>query len=154
MLALALFAARNSPGWNFATYPRGGAGALASAPESPELDLSYDFGANETAADANGAFLFPGQPLAFALDVRGDGSGAGLRVAFTNRFGERHYCDLTEPVNHLANTPLIYRAALYRKGVGEVALSHCVASRSAVATSRSRVVSGRPLYLNLPVDCP
>jgi len=94
---LALFAARTPFGWTFATYPRGGAGALTSAP--PELQLSYDFSGKEVAAYANGAFPLPAQPLALALDVRGDGGGAGLRAAFTNRFGERRALTLARTID-------------------------------------------------------
>lgn len=96
---LALFAARLPLAWTFATYPRGGAGSLSSAPDAPELQLSYDFTGTETAAYANGTLALPGQPLAFGLDVRGDGGGAGLRAAFTNRFGERRALTLARTID-------------------------------------------------------
>jgi len=96
---LPLFAARSPVGWTFVTYPRGGAGSLASVPDAPELQLGYDFTGKETAAYANGAFVLPGQPLALALEVRGDAGGAGLRAAFTNRFGERRALTLARTID-------------------------------------------------------
>jgi hypothetical protein len=96
--ALAFFGAPAAAGWHFEALPHGASGALASL-VAGELDLSYDFSGNERAAYAEGDFALPGEPVAFALDVRGDGSTIGLRAAFVNRFGERRALTLAKAVD-------------------------------------------------------
>ena len=79
-------------GMRFETYPRAGPGSLKYAMpvnDAAFWELAYDFSGAERAAYANAALVLPGVPLAFGIDVRGDGKGAALRVAFLNRFGER-----------------------------------------------------------------
>lgn len=94
-----------SAGWTFATYPRGGAGsALVPAPgrgaaPASGLQLAYDLSGPTRAAYANGNLTFPGAPLAFAVDVLGDGNGATLRATFANRFGERRTLTLAKNVD-------------------------------------------------------
>ena len=56
---------------------------------SGTLSLSYALDRAHRASYANTAFVLPGEPLGFSVDVDGDASGLGLRVAFINRFGER-----------------------------------------------------------------
>jgi hypothetical protein len=72
---------------------------LTFAAGQPELDLSYDFSSGERAAFAEGDFALPGDPQTFALDIRGDGSGVGVRAAFVNRFGERRALTLAKSVD-------------------------------------------------------
>ncbi len=95
---LDLFGPAQSAGWHFASLPNGGRGGVAFAPEG-ELDLTYDFSAGGRAAYAEGDFPLPGEPSAFALDVRGDGSEVGVRAAFVNRFGERRALTLVKTLD-------------------------------------------------------
>ena len=86
----------------FEAYPRGGPGALEhlrGRDGEDVLELRYDFTGQERAAYANSALVLPGTPLGFGLDVRGDGSGAALRAAFLNRFGERRALTLAQSVD-------------------------------------------------------
>jgi hypothetical protein len=87
-----------SAGWSFATFPPGGAGSVGAAPASG-LQLTYDLSGPTRAAYANGNLTFPGAPLAFAVDVLGDGNGATLRATFVNRFGERRTLTLAKNVD-------------------------------------------------------
>jgi hypothetical protein len=78
--------------WTFSTYPAGGTGSatvvnVAGSP--PELDLMFSFAGGFRGAYANAQLALAGKPLAIAVDVRGDGSGAGVRAAFTNADGDR-----------------------------------------------------------------
>ena len=77
--------------WKYSTYPAGGQGAVVTASDArpSELDLQYDFGAGVWAAYAGARIDLGGEPLGFSVDVRGDGSGAGVRAAFLNSRGER-----------------------------------------------------------------
>ncbi len=77
--------------WKYSTYPAGGQGAVVTASDArpSELDLQYDFGAGVRAAYAGARIDLGGEPLGFSVDVRGDGSGAGVRAAFLNSRGER-----------------------------------------------------------------
>jgi hypothetical protein len=50
--------------------------------------LAYDFTGGARVARESLALPLPGEPLAVALDVQGDGNGAPLRASFVNRFGE------------------------------------------------------------------
>ncbi len=65
----------------------------------PPLQLGFDFTGGRRFAYANGSYPLPGEPLAFSLDVEGDGSGVGLRAAFVNRFGERRALTLAKRVD-------------------------------------------------------
>ncbi len=65
----------------------------------PQLQLAYDFNGGMRFAYANGHYPLPGEPLAFSLDVDGDGSGVGVRAAFVNRFGERRSLTLVKRVD-------------------------------------------------------
>jgi hypothetical protein len=94
---LALFASPD--GWQFATYPTGGAGSLSFVANGEQMELAYDFSAAARAAYANAAFALPGTPLRFSVDVRGDGRGVGLRAAFVNRYGERRVLTLAKSVD-------------------------------------------------------
>jgi exopolysaccharide biosynthesis protein len=85
--------------WHFSSVPSGSPGSLTFAAGQPELDLSYDFSSGERAAFAEGDFALPGDPQTFALDIRGDGSGVGVRAAFVNRFGERRALTLAKSVD-------------------------------------------------------
>jgi hypothetical protein len=85
--------------WHFSSVPSGSPGSLTFAAGQPELDLSYDFSSGERAAFAEGDFALPGDPQTFALDIRGDRSGVGVRAAFVNRFGERRALTLAKSVD-------------------------------------------------------
>ncbi len=99
---LPFFRADASRTWQFATAPKGGAGALsfeaADAGEGDVLELPYDLSAVR-AAYATGDFVLPGEPLAFELEAFGDESGVGLRAAFVNRLGERKSLTLAKSVD-------------------------------------------------------
>ena len=89
-------------GMRFETYPRGGPGAFEFVlirAGGDHWHLRYDFSGAERAAYANGAAVFPGIPIAFGVDVLGDGNGATLRAAFTNGFGERRALTLAKSVD-------------------------------------------------------
>lgn len=98
-MPLELFTPPAGDAWRFATFPRGGPGSLTFSPAAPELRLGYDFSGESRAAYANGTFVLPGSPLGFALDILGDGNGAGVRVIFQNRFGERRALTLVKAVD-------------------------------------------------------
>lgn len=68
-------------------------------PMFAETPLAYDFSANARAAYAPLAVLLPGDPVALALDVFGDGNGVPLRAAFVNRFGEKTAVTLARRVD-------------------------------------------------------
>jgi hypothetical protein len=85
--------------WSFAAIPADAGGSLAFGGAPRELRLGYDFSGNERAAAANATIVLPGEPLAFTVDVLGDGSGVGVRVAFLNRFGERRALTLARRVD-------------------------------------------------------
>jgi exopolysaccharide biosynthesis protein len=87
--ALPYFDASHATAWHFASVPSGAPGNLAVATNAPQIELSYDFTGSERAAYATADFTLPGDPQTFSLDIRGDGSGVGVRAAFVNRFGER-----------------------------------------------------------------
>ncbi len=88
-VALDVLGRVGSPGdpWRFSTVPANGAGALTN--DGGALSLAYDFTGDERAALASANLPLPGRPLEISLDVRGDGSGAGLRLGFTNGDRER-----------------------------------------------------------------
>lgn len=73
--------------WRFSTVPANGPGEIGNGDGA--LLLAYDFTGDERAALANANLPLPGRPLEISLDVRGDESGAGLRLAFTNGDRER-----------------------------------------------------------------
>jgi hypothetical protein len=88
-VALDALSRAGGPGdpWRFSTVPAHGPGALAN--DGGALALSYDFTGDERAAIASAELPLPGRPLELAVEIRGDGSGAGLRLAFTNGDRER-----------------------------------------------------------------
>jgi len=93
------FDAARAPAWHFAAAPLGAPGGLAFA-EPAELRLSYDFTRDERAAYAQAtALALPGEPLAFAVEVSGDASGAGVRVSFVNGLGETRALTLASRVD-------------------------------------------------------
>jgi hypothetical protein len=78
--------------WSFATVPAGGRGSVGvpqSSGAAPSLELAFDFTGVERAAYASAAIPLAGKPLAMSVDVRADGSGVGVRAAFTNADGDR-----------------------------------------------------------------
>jgi len=97
--ALRAFDADHEALWQFGAVPADAGGSLAFGGEPRELRLGYDFSGNERAAAANATIVLPGEPLAFTVEVRGDGSGVGVRVAFLNRFGERRALTLARRVD-------------------------------------------------------
>ena len=86
--------------------------------------LNYDFTGSTRFAYANGSYALPGDPLSFSVDINGDASGVGLRVAFVNSLGERTALTLakrvdwrgwqrrTIPIPGLVNPP-IHLVSLY-----------------------------------------
>jgi hypothetical protein len=84
-IALPLFRAPVS--WSFSTVPAGGNGSVSV--DRDELDLAFDFSGTTRAAYAGTRVDMLGDPRALSVDVRGDGSGAGVRAAFANSRGER-----------------------------------------------------------------
>ncbi len=72
--------------WRYASAPANAAGAVNVT--TGTLGLTYDLTGTTRASYAQTTQTFPGEPVAFELDVRGDGSGVGLRARFTNRYGE------------------------------------------------------------------
>lgn len=86
--------------WRFSALPRDAAGSV-SVDAGEILTLAYDFTGNERAAYANALpqLLLPGEPSEFSIDVFGDGNGEALRVAFVNRFHERHALTLAKRVD-------------------------------------------------------
>ncbi len=98
---LRLFDPAMATAWSFASAPTGIAGALAFANDPPELQLPYDFTRDQRAAYARAVpgFTFPGEPLAFAIEVEGDESGVGLRATFVNSLGETRALTLAKSVD-------------------------------------------------------
>ncbi len=96
-VALDLFAPARSAAWQFTTAPLAGHGSVALTNDA--LDLTYDFTMDGRAAYANGTYAIPGEPQQFSIDVRGDGSGVGVRAAFVNKFGERRALTLAKSVD-------------------------------------------------------
>ena len=98
-VALPIFDATHATAWRFTTAPANAAGSL-DLDDASQLHLAYDFTSGERAAYASAALAqpLPGEPYAFAVDVDGDASGVGVRVAFVNRFGERRALTLAKSV--------------------------------------------------------
>ncbi len=96
--ALPLFDAEHGTLWHGAAAPQGLPEALALSPGAA-LTLPYDFSGSERAAYAEADIALPGEPLSFALEVEGDGSGVGVRAAFVNRFGERRALTIAKSVD-------------------------------------------------------
>ena len=61
---------------------------VATVPGFAPGALAYDFTGGARVAREVLVLALPGEPLAVALDVQGDGNGAPLRASFVNRFGE------------------------------------------------------------------
>jgi hypothetical protein len=74
-------------------------GTHAVALPGPEIELDYDLTGNARAAYAQVPLALPDEPVAFALDVFGDGSGVPLRATFVNRYGEKHLLTLAKHVD-------------------------------------------------------
>jgi exopolysaccharide biosynthesis protein len=96
-VALDLFGSAAASRWSFASAPRGMPGAVNVAGDGT-LALTYDL-TSSRAAYAIGPASLPGEPLAFEIDVFGDESGAGLRAAFINTFGERRALTLASRID-------------------------------------------------------
>jgi hypothetical protein len=97
-VALPLFRDAQAARWHFAAAPAGAPGGVELTPDG-ELHLRYDFGGAERAAYARADAPLPGAPLALSFEVLGDASGAGLRVAVLNRFGEQRALTLVKRVD-------------------------------------------------------
>lgn len=72
--------------WRYESAPHGAPGDVTV--DGGVLTLDYDLSGAGRASYARTARALPGEPVAFALDVNGDGSGVGLRAGFVNRYGE------------------------------------------------------------------
>lgn len=99
--ALRLFDAATAKAWSFASAPAGVAREITFANEPPEMRIPYDFTRDERAAYARSStgFALPGEPLAFAIEIAGDGSGVGLRATFVNGLGEMRALTLAKAVD-------------------------------------------------------
>ena len=97
--ALALFDAAHAAAWRFDAAPPAANGGLTFAEGRPEMTLRYDFTGAERAAYADADVPLPGAPQSFTVEIDGDGSGVGVRAAFTNRFGERRALTLARAVD-------------------------------------------------------
>lgn len=80
------------PAWRFAASAPDVGGGVDNMPApdgAPALRLAYDFstGSGVRAAYADTTLAVPGRPLAFALDVFGDGRGEWLRLGYRNADG-------------------------------------------------------------------
>lgn len=95
--SLAWFDAPHRVAWTFSTIPVSGPGSLAFA-GTATLSLSYDFSASERAAYAH-AVLPLGEPLALSCAIDGDGNGAAIRFAVTDRYGARAALTLARSVD-------------------------------------------------------
>ena len=78
--------------WHFAARPanvRGAVDGVAAPDGAPALHLSYDFSdlSGARAAYAQAELTLPGEPLAIAVDVFGDGNGEWLRGGYRNADG-------------------------------------------------------------------
>ena len=83
---------RSASSWRFASSPKtvGGSVDGSAAPDGASgLHLSYDFtqGGATRAAYAETALPVSGEPLAFVVDVYGDGDGEWLRAGYRNADG-------------------------------------------------------------------
>jgi hypothetical protein len=83
--------------WHFSSVPAGGPGTVAFTPQGT-LQIGYDFRDTERAAFAD-ADIALGEPLALSCAVDGDAAGAGLRVAFLDRYGERSVLTLAKTID-------------------------------------------------------
>ena len=83
--------------WHFSSVPAGGPGSLAFT-AAGTLQITYDFRDTERAAYANAAVAL-GEPLALSCAIDGDASGTGVRVAFTDRYGDRSVVTLAKTVD-------------------------------------------------------
>jgi exopolysaccharide biosynthesis protein len=71
--------------WRFTTIPENGPGGLAFDPPCGCMWLRYDFHDRERAAYAATDLILPERAVGLALEVLGDGAGAGLRVTLVDR---------------------------------------------------------------------
>jgi exopolysaccharide biosynthesis protein len=98
-VALPFFDATHAAAWQFSSAPANAPGAVAVHADLGSLDLSYDFSGGERAAYADADLALPGVPRSFSVDVLGNQSGAGIRAAFVNKFGERRALTLVRAVD-------------------------------------------------------
>ncbi len=94
---LASFAEADRSDWTFSTVPPGGPGRLDFTSQGTLL-LRYDFTGSERAAYADAAISL-GEPLSISCAIDGDGSGAGIRIAVIDRYGERTALTLVKTVD-------------------------------------------------------
>jgi exopolysaccharide biosynthesis protein len=74
-------------------------GSHTIAIPTPEIELPYDLTGSARVAAAPQSLDLPDEPLSFSLEAFGDASGVPLRVAFVNRYGERHALTLAKHVD-------------------------------------------------------
>jgi hypothetical protein len=103
---LDLFETARSSEWHFDASPAGAPGGLAFGSGDAEMSLRYDFTGGERAAYANVHAPLPGEPQAFTVEIDGDGSGVGVRVAFVNALGERRALTLARAVTWRGRQPV------------------------------------------------
>lgn len=88
----ALADAKSIAAWRFSSSPKSVGGSVDGAPApdgTPALHLSFDFtqGGATRAAYAETALAIRDEPLAFVIDVYGDGGGEWLRAGYRNADG-------------------------------------------------------------------
>ncbi|MDE2572448.1 MAG: phosphodiester glycosidase family protein, partial [bacterium] len=87
------------PAWfSFTSYPRGG-GSVALDPGCRCLALRYDFTQEERGAYARTAIGINGAPVAFSVEVEGDGNGEWLRMRVADAAGRRYALTLAPAVD-------------------------------------------------------
>ena len=93
-----------SAAWHYTARPSdlaGGVDGIAAPDRSPALRLAYDFSSatGMRAAYAQTELTLPGQPLAVACDVFGDGNGEWLRGAYRNADGNNESLTIARHVD-------------------------------------------------------
>ena len=101
---LALFDAPRAAGWQLATAPANGPGAVDV--DGGRLRIAYDFTSGERAAYAVNEIAL-GEPLALSCAVDGDGTGAALRATFSDRYGDRDTATFARAVDFTGTRRLI-----------------------------------------------
>ncbi|HVA36167.1 MAG TPA: phosphodiester glycosidase family protein [Candidatus Dormibacteraeota bacterium] len=84
--------------FSFVTYPSGGGGGVDRDDGCGCLALDYDFTQRARGAYARTAIVLGGRPVAFSVDVDGDGRGAWLRLRVADAQGRLYAVTLARRV--------------------------------------------------------